>query len=132
MIFKIYRYNISEMNFLKHDVKIHTVKKNIQKDVYDFLVDTIPDVHEIITHPQTILTICNQIEMRVKKGNKYKIDKLDIAVNVLKMIVPNITKEQLDFILQLVEYNIKNGLIKVEPYIKRLYYVIKRKIKNII
>lgn len=114
-------------------VKSNFTLLNAQKDavsLIDHIMEELKDIDltQMKLDPGFIQFICLKIENQVKSNKiEEKPNKLDIFVTIIKKLFPEITQQEIDTALKIVEFLVKNFLIKKVPLSKIFIYFLKKK-----
>ena len=125
---------------IKKPVKFKNSLKQFSKenDAVNSIVDSVnynlPD-YQLLgkVDLELIDYVCTEIEILVKNNgvSKKKIDKKQLCIKVFKRLFPSISSEDIKIIDNQIEYLCNNGLIKLQPVLKRigssLYDCLKKK-----
>ena len=109
-------------------VKSNFTLLNAQKDavsLIDHIMEELKDIDltQMKLDPGFIQFICLKIENQVKSNKiEEKPNKLDIFVTIIKKLFPEITQQEIDTALKIVEFLVKNFLIKKVPLSKIFIY----------
>ena len=110
-------------------VKSNFTLLNAQKDavsLIDHIMEELKDIDltQMKLDPGFIQFICLKIENQVKSNKiEEKPNKLDIFVTIIKKLFPEITQQEIDTALKIVEFLVKNFLIKKVPLSKIFIYL---------
>lgn len=104
--------------------------KNEQKSLVEYIMDELKgiDLSNLKLDPDFIKYLASLIENQVKtKGDDAKPNKLDIFVELLKKLFPNISKEDLDNAKNILEFLLKNNMVKKVKLTRVISYYLKKK-----
>lgn len=103
----------------KHELaKRVKIGKITQKIVSELSKLDQSELSDMRNNPELIKYVCNLVENLIKK--KYKPDKKDIVLNILKRVVPNFNDNDVKHICEIIEFLHSNKQIKKIPLIKYL------------
>lgn len=105
-------------------------QKKQEKSLIDYVMDELKglDLSNLKLDPDFILYISEVIENQVKnKDDDAKPNKLDIFVEILKKLFPNISKEDLDNAKKILEFLLKNSMVKKTKLSKVMKYYLQKK-----
>ena len=117
-------------------VKSNFTLLNAQKDavsLIDHIMEELKDIDltQMKLDPGFIQFICLKIENQVKSNKiEEKPNKLDIFVTIIKKLFPEITQQEIDTALKIVEFLVKNFLIKKVPLSKIFIYFFKKNFQS--
>lgn len=117
-------------------VKSNFTLLNAQKDavsLIDHIMEELKDIDltQMKLDPGFIQFICLKIENQVKSNKiEEKPNKLDIFVTIIKKLFPEITQQEIDTALKIVEFLVKNFLIKKVPLSKIFIYFLKKNFQS--
>jgi hypothetical protein len=107
--------------------------KQEQKNLVDYIIDELKGVEiaNLKLDPDFLKYIAELIENQVKK-NKHgeegcKPSKMDILVEIDKRLFPHITDIEIEACKGIVEFMLKNTLVKKVPLTKVMSYLLKKR-----
>ena len=103
---------------LKHSFNTHIAKNTIIRCIIDKLL-AIPNIQELKGDLEIILYVCNILENNITKNLKPKLDKKQIAIDIMTAVFSLNTDEQRN-IAQHIEFLHSNGKIKCVPLFKKI------------
>jgi len=109
------------------------IKKQDEKTLIDFVMDELKDLDlsTLKLDPSFLQYLSELIENQVKKSpdddKKSKPDKMDILVNILKKLFPSISTAEIDTAKKIVEFLLKEHLVKKVSLSKVMSYYLKKK-----
>ena len=71
---------------IKNSLEKHTLYYNLLDDIIKKLSTEIKSIDKLRLDPELSLLICNLVENSIKAGNKNKIDKKQLAIQILTQI----------------------------------------------
>ena len=89
---------------IKHSLQRHTLFYNLMDGIITKLKNQIKQIDKLKLDPELTLLVCNLIENSIPTGNKYNIDKQNLALEVLSQIFglsdddKNVISQQIDFL----------------------------------
>jgi hypothetical protein len=99
---------------VKHPFNL--VQKQESKNLKDFILQELKDldISTIQLHPDFLKFIASLIENQVKKKNDKteKVDKMKILIEILQILFPHITDEQIRQSKDIIEFLLKNKMIQ--------------------
>jgi hypothetical protein len=109
------------MDFVKFKgrLKTHVMKGKIVEMISDRLKASIPSLASLSKDLELLKLICNCVENCVDK--KYKLDKKEIAMAIIKCCFPLLTEADLALIDSNIDTLHFSGLIKRVKYYKKLW-----------
>lgn len=99
----------------------NSLKASIRKaEIKDFCVKYLVD-HQIGAamprgSPEIVKFVANCIENSIAKGNKHKVDKLALLLEILSAVCPAFSQPDKDAAKQLVEFMLAHNQIKRQPW----------------
>jgi hypothetical protein len=78
-------------------------------------------------NPSFIQFICLKIENQCQSSKGENPNKKDIFITIIKKLFPEITQSEIDTAVKIVDFLVKNVLIKKVPLSKIFKYYIKKK-----
>jgi hypothetical protein len=113
-------------------VKSNFTLLNVQKDavsLIDHIMEELKDIDltQMKLDPAFIQFICLKIENQCQSSNGEKPNKKDIFITIIKKLFPEITQSEIDTAVKIVDFLVKNVLIKKVPLSKIFKYYIKKK-----
>jgi hypothetical protein len=101
---------------VKHSLKASLRKAEIKSFCVKYLVE-----HEIGSQlprgsPEVLKFVCNVIENSINKGNKHKVDKLILCLDILAAVFPNFTQAEKDAAKGLITFMLEHKQIKRQPW----------------
>lgn len=104
---------------LKGSLKTHVVKNKIVEMISDRIKASIPNLVSLSKDLELLKLICNCVENSVQK--KYKLDKKEIVLAIVKSCFPLLTETDLAVIDGNIETLHFNGLIQKVKFSKKLW-----------
>jgi len=99
---------------IKHSLIKHTMFYNLMDDIINKIKNEIKSIEKLKLDPELTLLVCNLIENTIPTGNKYKIDKKDLSLQILTNIFALHDGEK-EIINQQIEFLYNNNKIKKVP-----------------
>ena len=106
--------------------------KQEQKNLVDYIMDELKglDVSKLQLDPDFLKYLAEIIENQVKKKSdcaESKPSKMDILVEIVKRVFPSISDTELDACRGIVEFLLKQGLVKKVALSKIMKFYLKQK-----
>jgi hypothetical protein len=104
--------------------------KQEQKNLVDYIMDLLKglEIASLVLDPDFLKYLSELIENQVcKKSGDLTPNKMDILVEIVKRLFPNVTTIEIDASKQIVEFLLKNGLIKKIALKKIMCFYLKKK-----
>ena len=106
--------------------------KQEQKNLVDYIIDELKglDVSKLQLDPDFLKYLAEIIENQVKKKSdcaESKPSKMDILVEIVKRVFPSISDTELDACRGIVEFLLKQGLVKKVALSKIMKFYLKQK-----
>jgi len=113
-------------------VKTNFTLLNVQKDavsLIDHIMEELKDIDltQMKLDPSFIQFICLKIENQCQSSKGENPNKKDIFITIIKKLFPEITQSEIDTAVKIVDFLVKNVLIKQVPLSKIFKYYIKKK-----
>jgi predicted transcriptional regulator len=127
---------MSENNKLKTKTKLvkgnfQLLKKQDEKTLADYVLDELKDLDlsNLKLDPNFLKYIAELIENQVKKSTDKdtKPNKMDILISILKKLFPKISEQEVDIAKNIVEFLLKNDMIKKVKVSKVMTYYLNKK-----
>ena len=101
---------------VKNSLKASLRKAEIKSFCVKYLIE-----HEIGSQlprgsPELLKFIGNVIENSINKGNKHKVDKLALCLDILGAVFPNFSQAEKDSAKTLIQFMLENNQIKRQPW----------------
>ena len=96
---------------IKNSLEKHTLYYNLLDGIIKKLSTEIKSIDKLRLDPELSLLICNLVENSIKAGNKNKIDKKQLAIQILTQIF-NLSDSEQVIISQQIDFLIANNKIK--------------------
>ena len=96
---------------IKNSLEKHTLYYNLLDDIIKKLSTEIKSIDKLRLDPELSLLICNLVENSIKAGNKNKIDKKQLAIQILTQIF-NLSDSEQVIISQQIDFLIANNKIE--------------------
>jgi hypothetical protein len=93
---------------------------NVVKEGIILKLRSIPEIQKLKMNPELTGLVCNIIENSiVSNGKKHKLDKMQLATEILTHIF-NLNIVEIEYIKTQIEYLVTNGKIKAIPILKKV------------
>ena len=102
---------------IKNSLEKHTLYYNLLDDIIKKLSTEIKSIDKLRLDPELSLLICNLVENSIKTGNKNKIDKKQLVIQILAQLF-NLNDSEQVIISQQIDFLIANNKIKKVKMIK--------------
>jgi hypothetical protein len=101
---------------VKHSLKSQLRKAEIKSYCVKYLVEH--DVGSQLPRgsPEIVKFVANIIENSIGKGNKHKVDKLALALDILGSVFPSFGQPEKDTAKTLIHFMLEHGQIKRQPW----------------
>ena len=96
---------------IKNSLQKHTLFHNLLDDIIKKLSNEIKCIEKIRLDPELNLLTCNLIENSIANGNKFDIEKKQLAIQILTQIF-NLNDAEKTIISQQIDFLINNNKIK--------------------
>jgi hypothetical protein len=108
------------------------LKKQDEKTLADYVLEQLSDidVSTLKLDPEFLKYLAELIENQIKKSKddkETKPSKMDILVSILKKLFPKITEQEVDVAKNIVEFMLKNDMIKKVKVSKVMTYYLNKK-----
>jgi translation initiation factor 2B subunit (eIF-2B alpha/beta/delta family) len=107
------------------------LKKQDEKTLADYVLDELKDLDltNLKLDPEFLKYLAELIENQVKKSKDKdtKPNKMDILISILKKLFPKISEQELDIAKNIVEFLLKNDMIKKIGVSKVMTYYLNKK-----
>ena len=102
---------------IKNSLQKHTLYYNLLDDIVKKLSTEIKSIDKLRLDPELSLLICNLVENSIKTGNKNKIDKKQLVIQILAQLF-NLNDSEQVIISQQIDFLIANNKIKKVKMLK--------------
>lgn len=101
---------------VKHSLKAQLRKAEIKSYCVKYLVE-----HEVGSQlprgsPEVTKFVASVIENSISKGNKHKVDKLALALDILGSVFPDFGQPEKDAAKSLIQFMLEHGQVKRQPW----------------
>jgi hypothetical protein len=107
------------------------LKKQDEKTLADYVLEQLSDIDlsTLKLDPEFLKYLAELIENQIKKSTDKdtKPSKMDILVSILKKLFPKITEPEVDVAKNIVEFMLKNNMIKKVGVSKVMSYYLNKK-----
>jgi hypothetical protein len=107
------------------------LKKQDEKTLIDYVLEQLSDLElsNLKLDPEFLKYIAELIENQVKKSTDKdtKPNKMDILVSILKKLFPKISEAEIDVAKNIVEFLLKNDMVKKVKVSKVMTYYLNKK-----
>lgn len=105
----------------KNSIKNIALEQKIIKAIAEQLKRDFPSVEVIKFNIDIINDICNAIEEMVDEHKLSKVNKLDLFLKIYSSVFGNLSEQDKKIIVMIVEYLHTNGLIKIKPFLSKIW-----------
>lgn len=114
--------------FLKNALNVHYKFHDILDKIHT-IITSIKHYEDLKTNPELLLLVCNLIEYHLPDNKKMKLDKRDLALQVMDKLF-TLTDDEKDATAKQIQFLYDNKKIKPVKWYKAVFYSVKEYIKR--
>ncbi len=95
---------------LKNSAKSVVLKTDLKQAILED-VQTLPDLRDLKLHPELTKMVCNLIENKINNNKKKKIDKKQLAIDIIT-IASNLNNDEISALGKQIDFLFEAGSIK--------------------